>query len=207
MSTDQTARRTAGAKHQRFEGDGHVGRVHQVVDQFHQLPLARLRTGDEDIAADAAAVPDPDEAGLEDAILARPEMFAGALTEKLLTFALGRGVEYYDAPAIRAIVRDARSQEFRMSSIVLVFAPGTDVYQGRQRLGLDLHVRRREFRKDVSGRVPQLHHANGQHSHGDPDHQQPKSQACSNDRADHCANLGPPETPVFRRKYGSSAVQ
>ena len=37
----------------------------------------------------------------------RPELFAGALTEKLLTFALGRGVEYYDAPAVRKIVRDA----------------------------------------------------------------------------------------------------
>ena len=36
-----------------------------------------------------------------------------------MTYATGRGVEYYDAPAIRAIVRDARSTEFRMSSIVL----------------------------------------------------------------------------------------
>ena len=40
----------------------------------------------------------------------RPELFVGALTEKLLTFALGRGVEYYDAPAVRKIVRDARAQ-------------------------------------------------------------------------------------------------
>ena len=39
--------------------------------------------------------------------------------EKLLTYALGRGVEYYDAPAIRAIVRDARPQNYRMSSIIL----------------------------------------------------------------------------------------
>ena len=36
----------------------------------------------------------------------RPELFVGTLTEKLLTFALGRGVEYYDAPAVRKIVRD-----------------------------------------------------------------------------------------------------
>ena len=35
------------------------------------------------------------------ALLRRPELFAGTLTEKLLTFALGRGVEYYDAPAVR----------------------------------------------------------------------------------------------------------
>ena len=57
--------------------------------------------------------------GLEAALLRRPELFAGAFAEKLMTYALGRGVEYYDAPAIRAIVRDARSQDLRMSSIIL----------------------------------------------------------------------------------------
>ena len=48
-----------------------------------------------------------------------PELFAGTVAEKLLTYALGRGVEYYDAPAIRRIVRDARAQDFRISSIIL----------------------------------------------------------------------------------------
>ena len=57
--------------------------------------------------------------GLEVALLRRPELFVGTLAEKLLTYASGRGVEYYDAPAIRTIVRDARSQNFRMSSIIL----------------------------------------------------------------------------------------
>ena len=60
-----------------------------------------------------------DVAGLEAALLRRPELFVGALTEKLLTYASGRGVEYYDAPAVRAIVRDARAQGFKISSIVL----------------------------------------------------------------------------------------
>ena len=41
------------------------------------------------------------------------------LTEKLLTFALGRGVEYYDAPAVRKIVRDARDEDYRFSSLIL----------------------------------------------------------------------------------------
>ncbi len=57
--------------------------------------------------------------GLETALLRRPELFVGAFTEKLLTYASGRGVEYYDAPAVRTIVRDARAQDFRMSSIVI----------------------------------------------------------------------------------------
>ena len=57
--------------------------------------------------------------GLEDAVIARPELFATALAEKLLTFALGRGVEYYDAPAVRKIVREAGKDDYRFSSIIL----------------------------------------------------------------------------------------
>ena len=53
------------------------------------------------------------------ALLRRPELFVGTLAEKLLTYSLGRGVEYYDAPTTRAIVRESRPQNFRMSSIVL----------------------------------------------------------------------------------------
>jgi mono/diheme cytochrome c family protein len=58
-------------------------------------------------------------AGLEEALLRRPELFAGTLTEKLLTFGLGRGVDYYDAPAIRKIVREAAPDRYRFSSLIL----------------------------------------------------------------------------------------
>jgi len=57
--------------------------------------------------------------GLEDALLDRPELFVATLTEKLLTFALGRGVEYYDAPAVRKIVRDAERDDYRFSALIL----------------------------------------------------------------------------------------
>jgi hypothetical protein len=57
--------------------------------------------------------------GLEAALLRRPELFVSTVAEKLLTYGSGRGVEYYDAPAIRTIVRDAGPENFRMSSIVL----------------------------------------------------------------------------------------
>ncbi|MGH9659322.1 MAG: DUF1592 domain-containing protein, partial [Bryobacteraceae bacterium] len=57
--------------------------------------------------------------GLEQALLRRPDLFVGTFAEKLLMYALGRGVEYYDAPAIRAIVRDARPQDFRVSALIL----------------------------------------------------------------------------------------
>jgi hypothetical protein len=57
--------------------------------------------------------------GLEQALLNRPELFVRALTEKLLSYALGRGVEYYDAPAVRKIVADARDEDYRFSQIVM----------------------------------------------------------------------------------------
>jgi hypothetical protein len=57
--------------------------------------------------------------GLENALLARPQLFVTALTENLMTFALGRGVEYYDAPAIRKIVRDTENDKYRFSSLIL----------------------------------------------------------------------------------------
>jgi hypothetical protein len=57
--------------------------------------------------------------GLENALLARPELFVTTLTEKLMTFALGRGVEYYDAPAVRKIVKDGARDDYRFSSLVL----------------------------------------------------------------------------------------
>lgn len=57
--------------------------------------------------------------GLEDALLARPELFVRTLTEKLLTFALGRGVEPSDAPAVRKIVREAKDDQYRFLRLIL----------------------------------------------------------------------------------------
>ena len=56
---------------------------------------------------------------LEDGILQRPELFVRTLSEKLLTFGLGRGVEVYDAPAVRKIVKEAKENDYRFSSIIL----------------------------------------------------------------------------------------
>jgi hypothetical protein len=51
-------------------------------------------------------------------LIARPETFVSVMTEKLLTYGLGRGLEYYDMPAVRKIVRDASPNGFRFSSLV-----------------------------------------------------------------------------------------
>jgi len=63
--------------------------------------------------------------GLRRNLVAQPEIFVGVMTEKLLTYALGRGLEYYDMPAVRSIVRDGKSADFRFSSIVLGIARST----------------------------------------------------------------------------------
>jgi hypothetical protein len=63
--------------------------------------------------------------GLERALLARPELFVRTLTEKLMTFALGRGVEYSDAPAVRKILRESRGDNYRFSSLVLGIVTST----------------------------------------------------------------------------------
>jgi len=57
--------------------------------------------------------------GLQKALLNRPEVFAGTFTEKLMTYALGRGVETADAPAVRKIVRETKEKDFKFSSFIL----------------------------------------------------------------------------------------
>ena len=92
--------------------------------------LGRWRTLEEGKPVDASGgFPDGAKftgvAGLEQALLNRPELFASTLTEKLLTFALGRGVESFDAPAVRQVVRDAKADNHRFSAIVLGIVKST----------------------------------------------------------------------------------
>jgi hypothetical protein len=66
---------------------------------------------------DGTAVNGP--ADLRNALLQHPEQFAQTFTEKLMTYALGRGVEYFDMPSIRKIVKDAKRDNYKFSSIVM----------------------------------------------------------------------------------------
>ncbi len=66
--------------------------------------------------ADGSKVDGP--TALRKAILAHPDRFVRTFTEKLMTYALGRGVEYYDMPLVRQIARDAAQKDFKFSSIV-----------------------------------------------------------------------------------------
>ena len=67
--------------------------------------------------ADGTPVDGP--VALRKALLKRPEQFVRTMTEKLLTYALGRGLEYYDMPVVRAIARDAARQNNRFSALIM----------------------------------------------------------------------------------------
>ena len=56
---------------------------------------------------------------LRNALLARPEVFVHTLTEKLMTYGLGRGLQYYDMPVVREIGRKAEQQNYRFSGIIM----------------------------------------------------------------------------------------
>lgn len=94
-----------------------------ALESFDAVGRWREQEGDSGPIDVSGALPGIGEvngvAGLEEGLLRRPELFAATLTEKLLTFALGRGVEYYDAPAVRKILREAEPGGYRFSSLIL----------------------------------------------------------------------------------------
>jgi hypothetical protein len=56
--------------------------------------------------------------GLRKALVDHPETFITTLTQRLLTYGTGRGLEYFDAPTVRGIVRDAKSKDYKFSALV-----------------------------------------------------------------------------------------
>ena len=87
--------------------------------------IGRWRTADESFnSIDATGVlPDGTAfdgvAELRAALVRRPDRFVTTVTEKLLTYALGRGLEYYDMPATRKIVNDAADDDYRFQTLIL----------------------------------------------------------------------------------------
>jgi len=94
-----------------------------ALENFNAVGQWREADADGQPVDAAAALPGAGEFrgidGLEDALLSRPELVVGTMTENLLTFALGRGVDYYDAPAVRKIVRDSEKDGYRLSPLIL----------------------------------------------------------------------------------------
>jgi hypothetical protein len=80
------------------------------------------------VLVDGTAMEGP--SGLREAILVYSHQFVQNMTERLLTYALGRGVEYYDMPLVRSIARDAAGNDYRFSSLVLGIVK-SDAFQMR----------------------------------------------------------------------------
>ncbi|MGB7219254.1 MAG: DUF1592 domain-containing protein [Vicinamibacterales bacterium] len=92
-----------------------------ALENFDAVGAWRAREGRAPIDAsglfiDGAPIDGP--VALRAAVLRRPENFVTTLTEKLLIYALGRGIDYHDMPTVRSIVRDASPRNYRLSSLV-----------------------------------------------------------------------------------------
>ncbi|NIN33593.1 MAG: DUF1588 domain-containing protein, partial [Gammaproteobacteria bacterium] len=86
-------------------------------------PIGQWRTADAGQPIDSSGMlPDGSAfqgpAQLQQSLLGKSPVIAGAFSQKLLTYALGRDLEYYDMPAVRQIVRDAAADDYRFSDIV-----------------------------------------------------------------------------------------
>ena len=102
---------------------------HQIMDplglsleNFDLVGRWRTQEGDSPIDASGKLIDGRKLDGpvsLRQALLAEPEQFVTAFTERLLGFALGRGIEYQDMPAVRAIVHRAQREDYHFSSLLL----------------------------------------------------------------------------------------
>src|SRR5207248_7107664 len=86
--------------------------------------IGRWRTDDEGVPIDASGVlVDGTKMNgvvdLRNALLSYSGQFVRNVTEKLMTYAMGRGVEYYDMPMVRSVVREAAPNHYRFSSLIV----------------------------------------------------------------------------------------
>jgi hypothetical protein len=93
-----------------------------ALENFDGIGKFRLLDGGASIDASGALSDGTKFSGpatFREALLTRRQAFVTTLTEKLMTYALGRGVEYYDMPAVRTVVRDAEAANHRWSALIL----------------------------------------------------------------------------------------
>jgi hypothetical protein len=93
-----------------------------AMENFDAVGRWRERDGDQPIDA-TGVFPEGTKfdgiAGLKQELLRQPEQFVGTMAERLLMYAIGRNLQYYDAPTVRAVMRDARSGNNTLASLVL----------------------------------------------------------------------------------------
>jgi hypothetical protein len=93
-----------------------------ALENFDAVGAWRTEDGDSPIDASGVLVDGSKVDGvasLRDALVRRSDQFVRVVTEKMLTYALGRGVDYQDMPLVRSIVRDSAHSQYKFSSIVM----------------------------------------------------------------------------------------
>jgi hypothetical protein len=108
---------TCAACHRNIDPVGFALENFDAVGQWRDKTREGLAIDTAGVLADGTKVDGPQ--ALRQALMARPDVFAGTVTEKLLIYALGRGLEPVDMPVVRTIVRDAGRQDYAMQSIVM----------------------------------------------------------------------------------------
>ena len=106
-----------GSCHRNIDPVGFALENFDAVGQWRQTTREGLAIDAAGVLADGSKVDGP--VALRKALLARPDVFAGTVTEKLLIYALGRGLEPVDMPVVRSVVRNAAAQNYAMQSILL----------------------------------------------------------------------------------------
>ena len=119
----------------RHRADPTCAACHNVIDPVgfsleNFDAVGRWRTAEEGKPVDATGgLPDGSKftgvGGLEAALLKNPQVFVGTLSEKLLTFALGRGIEFYDGPAVREVVRSSAAADYHFSAMIVAIVEST----------------------------------------------------------------------------------
>ena len=93
-----------------LEGFDAIGRYRRVDEWFNEIDTSGILP--DGTSFDGAAE-------LREALVQHPERFVSTFTEKLMTYALGRGLEYYDMPAVRKIVREAEVSGYGIQSVII----------------------------------------------------------------------------------------
>jgi mono/diheme cytochrome c family protein len=108
---------SCGACHRNIDPVGFALENFDAVGQWRTATKEGLAIDTAGVLADGTKVDGP--VALRRALLSRPDVFAGTVTEKLMIYALGRGLEPVDMPVVRGVVRNAAPQKYALQSLVL----------------------------------------------------------------------------------------